>query len=281
MRDLFHIPHRTPSAPHTARMNASNTKPEVVHDHSFWEMVILLSGTSTEYIRDARWEVERGDVILLRPGDFHSFRIHTPETYEHRDIYLPCGELREICRALDDTLYETLANLPMPLRCRLEPPFLDSLNTQLNAYENLYYLADRPQHLMTFRSIVAYLIGLLIQNQHAEDGRPAWLIRFLSEIGKPENLSLRLSELVRFSGFSHSRLCVLFRQYMGKSLVEYLVEQKLEYSLWLLNASDLSVLEISARLGYDSMSHFIHIFKKRYGITPEKYRRRNRPASSA
>ena len=36
---------------------------------------------------------------------------------------------------------------------------------------------------------------------------------------------------------------------------------------------DYSILNISSTIGYDSLSFFIRLFKKQYGITPLQYRK--------
>ena len=36
--------------------------------------------------------------------------------------------------------------------------------------------------------------------------------------------------------------------------------------------SNFSTVEISGKLGFDSLSHFNHLFKKTFGITPREYR---------
>jgi two-component system response regulator YesN len=41
----------------------------------------------------------------------------------------------------------------------------------------------------------------------------------------------------------------------------------------LLNATDLSILEISEQLGYETQHYFSKVFKKTMGVSPNQYRR--------
>lgn len=273
MDELLHIPLRAPAAPYTARMTYFNTFPEVRHDHLFWEAVIVLSGSATQSVGETQREMRAGDILLLRPKEAHSFSIHDIRTYEHRDVYIPCRDLMEICHGLEETLYDALLERKEPLFSSLGEPLLHAVDARLAEFETPEPRSESPYRTAAFRAAVAGLIGILVRDNLTKDGRPDWLVRFLSEIKKPEKLCLPLSEISRFSGFSHSRLCVLFKQHTGVTLHSFLVEQRLELALRLLNSTDASVLDISARLGYDSMSHFIHIFKSRYGVTPDRYRR--------
>lgn len=41
---------------------------------------------------------------------------------------------------------------------------------------------------------------------------------------------------------------------------------------FLLTTTNLSVLEVASRAGYENMSYFHRIFREKYGVTPKKYR---------
>ena len=46
----------------------------------------------------------------------------------------------------------------------------------------------------------------------------------------------------------------------------------------LLISSDSSILAIASEVGFENLSYFNRIFKKRFGQTPREYRRRQSPA---
>jgi two-component system response regulator YesN len=47
----------------------------------------------------------------------------------------------------------------------------------------------------------------------------------------------------------------------------------MDYAQSFLLSTNFPVHEIASRLGYDSLSHFCHVFKDRSGMTPQQYRR--------
>lgn len=63
-----------------------------------------------------------------------------------------------------------------------------------------------------------------------------------------------------------------FQHYIGKSPCEYQNELRIDSAKELLRMTNLSVNDISVRLGFESTSYFIHLFKKREGVTPLQYR---------
>ena len=67
-------------------------------------------------------------------------------------------------------------------------------------------------------------------------------------------------------------LARLFKQKMGVSIANYLLERRMERGKYLLKATRKPVNTIAEELGYDNGSYFSKLFRKRYGCTPHAYR---------
>ena len=65
----------------------------------------------------------------------------------------------------------------------------------------------------------------------------------------------------------------LFKQMMGKSFVEYVTELRIEQSKELLVKEQISINEISSKVGYHNAYYFIKLFKENVGLTPGEYRK--------
>jgi transcriptional regulator GlxA family with amidase domain len=65
----------------------------------------------------------------------------------------------------------------------------------------------------------------------------------------------------------------LFKTETGVGLKKYLIESRLETGRELLESSLLTVKEITVRVGYSHVSHFVRDFKRTYQSTPAQYRR--------
>ena len=82
-----------------------------------------------------------------------------------------------------------------------------------------------------------------------------------------------LEQLARLAGFSPSHFSNRFHAVMGVGYKEYLISLRLERAKVLLRLSDQSVTEIAAGCGFCSLSHFLHVFRVRCGLTPVRYRK--------
>ena len=60
---------------------------------------------------------------------------------------------------------------------------------------------------------------------------------------------------------------------MGTSFIEYLNEYRLTMASRLLLSSDASILDIANEVGFDNLSYFNRLFKKRFLTTPSNYRK--------
>lgn len=80
----------------------------------------------------------------------------------------------------------------------------------------------------------------------------------------------KMAEMVNLSPGYFSNL---FRQEVGMSFSDYLIQVRVENAKSLLRRFDLSVDAISKRCGFHSLAHFSRTFKDRVGMSPLKFRK--------
>lgn len=70
-------------------------------------------------------------------------------------------------------------------------------------------------------------------------------------------------------------LFVRFKQETGKTMTQFINEEKIKKACYYLMFTDKSLAEISSYLSFSSQSYFQSIFKKVMGVTPTEWRRIN------
>lgn len=65
----------------------------------------------------------------------------------------------------------------------------------------------------------------------------------------------------------------LFSREVGEGYASFLTRLKTDHARELLRTSNLTINEISDRLGYEDTGYFIKVFKKQTGVTPSNYRK--------
>jgi two-component system response regulator YesN len=89
-----------------------------------------------------------------------------------------------------------------------------------------------------------------------------------------ENYSrpITLEETARSVYLSPYYLSHTFKDELGITFIEYLTRVRMEEAKTLLTDKNLSMQGIAERVGYDDASYFSKVFKKKIGVTPNKYR---------
>ncbi|WP_106768111.1 response regulator transcription factor [Paenibacillus faecalis] len=83
---------------------------------------------------------------------------------------------------------------------------------------------------------------------------------------------LGIEELSDYLGISSSYFCLLFKNHVGFTFVEYLTKQRMEAAKFLLTNSDKNIAQIGAFVGYHERRYFTKVFQKSTGMTPSEFR---------
>lgn len=122
------------------------------------------------------------------------------------------------------------------------------------------------------------------------------LSRFLSsddfQLKQPANIPLKILEVVNYIQSNLQSLLTvaqlaarthqhpdyfsrLFHECTGERPIPYIQNKRIERAQFLLITSDLSISDIAAETGFESISYFSRTFKKLCGQTPGEYKKNN------
>lgn len=85
--------------------------------------------------------------------------------------------------------------------------------------------------------------------------------------------SLHLAELAEIAGVSQYHFCRLFKQSIGVSPHQYILQQRIEKAKKLLGQRKYAIAEIAMLVGFSDQSRFTKHFKNQVGITPKRFRK--------
>ena len=92
-------------------------------------------------------------------------------------------------------------------------------------------------------------------------------------IGKHYKEPVSIEAMAEKIGLSPGYVRSIFKNSKGMTVKTYLSEYRLEKACSLLKNTSLGVGRIGQLVGYDNVSYFCSIFQKRYGKTPNEWRR--------
>ena len=102
---------------------------------------------------------------------------------------------------------------------------------------------------------------------------PSWLSELLLNMSKIENLQEGYEKMCELAPCSPSHLCRLMKQISGKTPTQYINQERLKYAVYLLAQTDREILDICECCGFSNVSHFYHLFREQFGVSPAKFRK--------
>lgn len=240
----------------------------ILHNHNYWEFLIVLSGEYKHTINSKEELIDRGQIIIVRPEDYHML-VQNTESASHLNIMVKCEAMEKWCKNYSEDFFEYLLRLD-EINISLSDVFINKIET----YVLLYKDADENKQQL----IMNFIINLILTNAidqlfNVVNDKPRWLLDLIAEMHRQENITWTVSDVVEYSNYSHVHLIREFKKYFGYSIVEYLRKVKISFATDYLKHSSLSISEISLLLGFSSVSHLNHIFKEATGKTPLQYRK--------
>ena len=261
-----------------------NTPP---HQHDYIEIVYVYAGHGMHLVHDPSDlektrsnTVIKGDIFTILPGEVHSYQ----DTYRFR-IYNLCVDpdfLHDLAPELDQLEYfkaffDPDRSLPIH-QLHLTPIEFMKVEEIIREIALVLHLnPDRKSRRLVIRSLLLELMILTFDGIHKHWKQyPARIDRkFFLSIEKLEAFPARkwdLKEISREVGMSLSSYAHKFKEIVGISPAEYVIMLRLEQVRMKLEKTSRSLYEIAGETGFSDDNYLIRLFRKRYGITPHKYR---------
>lgn len=119
-----------------------------------------------------------------------------------------------------------------------------------------------------------------VLKKHKEYIYNSLINRVISYIKKNIEHDLSLKEISSFVNVHPNYLSYVFKKEVGKTLTEYINEQRIAAIKLYMNHTNLSISEISDTFNFNHVSYFSRFFKKHTGFTPMNYKNQIKSQSS-
>lgn len=246
--------------------------PRIAHSHhDVVEFIYILEGSGEYEIAGRRYPVVKGDLIIYNCGVSHyefAGNQQPPVLYcAATGFKRPGLPPNHILPDLVSPVFHTKGNQEL-IRLLLEKMFEIAL---LNQQQSAMYCQT------LFQAFLGLAMEVIEKNHTAQNVERNPTLQFGQDIrnyvdGQPLR-SVSVSGVASAFGISESYLARVFKKAYGCSLIEYIIQKRIGEAQSLLISTSLSVMEISACVGYQNQSYFGKVFTEHVGLTPLRYRK--------
>jgi len=240
------------------------------HDHSVYEMHILLKGSAQVRIGDQMHEIRPGGAMIIAPGQYHEAWALEGDFHRFSFMFSPDDKAVKLASMLR-------RRIPVCLNFRATDAMRELGYQILQDWErNTAYRTEMRQAL--FQALMINTFRTLDMVGKPEDQLSGELSRMLICDGyfAHEKQNKSTAELARFLCLSERQLHRCLIEYYGMSFQQKLTHSRMEKAAWYLRTTDRHIHEIALDVGYDSESGFFKVFRKHYHVTPLQYRKKYR-----
>lgn len=98
------------------------------------------------------------------------------------------------------------------------------------------------------------------------------ILEAINYIESSFHTQIKLQDIANCAGLSPYHFSRVFKKHLNCSPYQYLINFRINHAKELLQNTDLSIQEITYECGFNSVPHFIKIFKEHTELTPKKFR---------
>ena len=96
----------------------------------------------------------------------------------------------------------------------------------------------------------------------------------ITYINEHYNENITLNDITKAAHMHKTSFIANFKAIYNMTTWDYINIKRIEDSLTLLKSTDITILDIATKCGFNSTANFNKIFKKTTGITPSEYRKK-------
>lgn len=143
---------------------------------------------------------------------------------------------------------------------------------ELNGYRDIYRFAQSEELV---EELTGWMIGFheKISAEFDDYKNRSKVDKAIAYIQANYDKDLNMAVVSNHVSMNYSLFSYAFKQYTGQNFVSYLKELRMNEAKRLLAETDMRVIEISRRVGYENEKHFMKTFKSQNGVSPTEYRK--------
>lgn len=238
------------------------------HSHHYFEIYYLKGGQRYHVVEDRLHLINSGELIVFPPYRMHHSFGDEGVAFDRTVLYF-----RPEVVATDEIL-ERIGKQTNTYR--FDGVQLHHVDSIFERMERVQECADEfageEMRLLVNDLLISIVRQAPTDTEVERRDRITGVIRFLHE---HHSEHLRLNDIASEFFVSQYHLCREFKKATKSTVMQYLTNVRIGQAQRLLDETELSVTEISERVGFANVTHFNRVFKQLTDMAPREYRSAN------
>ena len=258
--------------------NIDNKEHQNYNQYNVYEIIYLDKGEILYTVENKNYTLESGDFLLLPPNTKHKIKDVYENNGEPKILVFDEKYIRKFNTEFTDLtlLFEKVKNTDNH-QIKIREAFKNRINSSFNFLEELFLSNEYGDDIL-FDATFASLIVRMNKDINFY-GIDSYYKNYSDLFKKVNNYindnidkKILLKDIAKHVGISESRLSHIYKEELGTSILQYIINKRLIIAKDLLKIGT-SISEISYRCGFPDYSSFLRAFKKKFGISPKVYQK--------
>lgn len=252
---------------------------QALHWHQEFEICYIKNGSGKYLINGTVYPFSKGDIFMISNNDIHL-------CYDESDLIMQVVMFSQDIIHKDSAFVldfeKSSILLSRSRKIDAQNCYNSKLSFLLSQMEEEYYSDQTGAELMITSLLVQFIVLSVRALSDELDTISSFpvsseivsLIRsIIDDIDNNFSERTELAFLAEKYSISVPYLCSCFKKLTGNSLINFLIQRRLNEAKRLLISTDKSIIDISNECGFQSLSNFNHLFKNSVGCPPSVYRK--------
>lgn len=259
-----------------------------LHDHDFYEVFLTFGGDVYHLVNNQKVMLPSNTLVFIRPHDYHAYERMEQGDCQIINVAFPA----QIMAALQSYLgkghvIDQLLEAPLPPSATLT---LSETHQWLDRFQQLAWSSFTNERSIEANILFKMMITEVLQkfvpllDAGKDENVPVWLVNLKNQMSKKEHFTVGLAAMYQLSEMSAEHISRSIKKHFGCTPTDWINHFRLRHGANLLVSTDMEIIEVAMESGFENLSHFYHLFKKKFYLSPARYRKANKrdviPAAS-
>lgn len=246
------------------------------HWQNEFELIRVKKGEFSLTVDDKNYKMHEDDCILIIDGSIHGGvaknAIYECVVFDFNDICSKQKEFLSVLPTLDNLEHGSVIIENGTKISETAHKIFDLFSkNNLELYDKIQVIG------CTFELIGKIIESSISLSSNMENAKKLSNIkRVFGYIKQNYSQYITLEQLAEMAGLNPKYFCEVFKEYTGKTPIDYLIYYRIECACEQLLMTDNNITEVAFSCGFNDVSYFSKKFRLLKNISPSKFRTQNR-----